>query len=250
MAAVFLPPVVVEPIIVSSNAFATAPASRVLLDEPGLVARAAGTLSMTFDMQAQPYDTVAVVRHNLSAAQTIRVRIGTDLAMSGNVVLDQTFAAWNGAAPFSRAISYLPLPRSFTERYVAVDLVGAAGADVEASRILIGQRIEIDGVDQGAQLNYASGSPVDDGPGWTTVGEQRSRIVWQVNAGNVARTAFNAAWAAFLHRVGKHAGFLFIPYDGSDSLQQEAALMRFKEDANVVDVSSSRYRVERTLFEV
>ena len=44
MAAVFLPPLPVEPAIVSSNAIATAPASRVLLDEPGLVARAAAVL--------------------------------------------------------------------------------------------------------------------------------------------------------------------------------------------------------------
>jgi hypothetical protein len=250
MAAVFLPPLATEPAIVSSNAIATAPASRVLLDEPGLVARASGTLTITFDMQGQGYDTVAVIRHSLRAAQLVRVRIGPDASMGLGVVFDQSFAAWSGALPFDKAISYLPLPQVFNARYVTIDLIGSAGIEVEASRIIVGKRIETDGVDSGAQLNFASGSTVDDGPGWTTVGEQRSRITWTVNAGNVSRFAFNWEWAAFLHRVGKHTGFLFIPYDASESLQQQAALVRFKEDANVVDVTSNRFRVEMTLFEV
>lgn len=79
---------------------------------------------------------------------------------------------------------------------------------------------------------------------------QKALSTLGTDAANVSRTSFYQKWASFLNRVGKHAGFLFIPYDASDSLQQEAALMRHKEDANVVDVTSSRYRVEMTLFEV
>lgn len=250
MAAVFLPPLPVEPTIQSSNAVATAPASRVLLDEPGLVARAAGTLSFTFNMQAQSFDTVAAIGHSLRAAQSVRVRVGSDATMATGVVFDQTFAAWSGASPLDRAISYIPLPQVFNERFVTVDLIGSDGIDISVSRVIVGKRIEVDGIDQNAQWNFTSGSTVDDGPGWTTVGDQRSRMTWTVNAGNVPRANYVAEWASFLHRVGKHAGFLFIPYDGSDSLQQQAVLVRHKEDANVVDVTSDRYRVEMTLFEV
>jgi hypothetical protein len=250
MAAVFLPPLAVEPAIQSSNAVATAPASRVLLDEPGLVARGVGTLSVTFNMQGQSYDTVAVIRHSLRAEQRIRVRVGSDAAMATGVVFDQTFTAWSGAAPFDKAISYIPLPQLFSERFVAVDLIGSDGIDIEASRIIVGERIEVDGVDSGAQFTPVSGSTVDDGPGWTTVGEHRTRRSWEVNAGNVSRTSYYAEWSSFLNRVGKHAAFLFVPQSASDAIQHEAALMRFKDDPNVVDVTSSRYRVEMTLFEV
>lgn len=250
MAAVFLPPLANEPTLESSNAIATAPASRVLLDEPGLVARASGTLSFTFNMLGQAFDTVAVIRHSLRADQSIRVRVGTDASMASGVVFDRTFPAWSGAPPFDKAISYLPLPQLFTARYVAIDLVGSAGIEIEASRIIVGKRIEIDGVDANAQHNYTSTSSIDDGGAWTTIGQERSRLTWTVNAGNVTKTSYVADWAPFLHRVGKHSGFLFIPYDGSDALQQQAALMRHKEDANVVDVTWSRYRVEMSLYEV
>jgi hypothetical protein len=248
MSAVFLPS---QPMTIAAhNSQANAPADRVLLDEPGLVARAIGTLSLTFDLGGRAFDSVAAIRHSLAATESIRIRVGSVADMSSGVLLDTTAAPWSGAAPVGKAITYIALPGSYTAPFVRVDLVSSGANPVEVSRIIVGSRVEADGIDRGAQLAYASGSSVVDGDGWTTVGPQRSRINWQANVGNIARTYFYAKWAPFLNQVGKHEGFLFIPQTKSDALQHEAALVRLKEDAKIVDVTSDRNRVEMTLFEV
>lgn len=250
MSAVFLAPPVVEPSIVSDTAQASAPASRVLLDEPGLVARGTGTLSVTFDMGSTAYDTVAAIRNNLPAAATIRVRAASSADMTSGVVLDTTVQAWSGEAPTTKAISYIPLPAIYTERYVRVDLIAVGASLVEVSRIIIGKRIEVDGIDRGATQTAVSGSQVDDGPGWTTVGEARARKKWTANVGNIARLPYYREWAPFLDRMGKHTGFLFIPQTASIGLQQEAVLVRNADDPKVTDLSSERFQIEMSLFEV
>lgn len=248
MGAVFLP---ARPMsVVANNSQANAPADRVLLDEPGLVTRANGTLSLTFDLQGRSYDSIAAIRHTLAATDVIRIRAGSAIDMSSGVVLDMSIGAWSGTAPVGKAISYVALSGTYTARYVRIDMTTAGGGLVEVSRVIVGKRIESDGIDSGAQLAYASGSTVDDGPGWTSVGPQRSRISWQANVGNIPRSYFYSAWSPFLNQVGIHEGFLFVPQTKSTSLQHEAALVRLKEDAKIVDVTSDRNRVEMSLFEV
>jgi len=248
MSAVFLP--ALPATIVANNADANAPASRVLLDEPGLVARAPGTLSLTFDMGGAAFNSVAAIGNNLTSDQTIRVRVGSALDMSGGVVLDVTVPAWSGIPPVGKAISYIPLPSTYTARYVRVDLQSGGTGTVEVSRVIVGKRIEVDGIDNNAQKTPTSGSTVDDGPGWTTVGEARTRLKWQANVGNIARDSFYREWSPFLFNMGKHNAFLFIPQTESDGIQVEAALVRNADDPKTVDVTSERFRVEMTLFEV
>jgi len=247
MAAVFLPPN--DSVIQSSNAVGDK-AKWLLLDEPGLVARSPGqTLTVTFATQAKPFDSIAVIGSTLRSLDTIRVRIGSVADMSSGVMLDQTVRAWTGAAPIDKAISYIPLSLTYTAAFVRLDIVTSAET-VEASRIIIGKRIEVDGVDQGAEFTYQSGDAVTDGNGWTSVQDYRSRISWKANAGNVRRASYCADWAPFLARAGKHMGFLFIPQTESDALQVEAALMRHQQEAKVIDVTSERYRIEMQLLEV
>lgn len=247
MSAVFLPSLDLS--IVDSNAAVNAPASRVLLDEPGLVARSASTsLSLTFALTGT-YDTVGVVRSNLAASGTIRVRAGSVANVSSDIVYDRTFPAWSGAAPLEKAISYLPLGTALTAPYVSIEMTSGATA-VEASRVLIGKRIEVDGIDQGPEFGFRSGSAVEDGLGWTDVTEARSRISWKANVGNIKSADYWANWAPFTNRVGKHAGFLFIPDTTSTSLQLQSALVRNVDDPKMVPTTFTRYRVELQLLEV
>lgn len=248
MAAVFLPSRVMS--VLNSNSQTNAPADRVLLDEPGLVARAQGTLSLTFDLAGQSFDTVAAIGSTLASSNTVRVRVGSVADMSSDVLLDQTYPAWSGAAPTGKAISYLPLPGAYTARYVRVDLIAGGATLVEVSRILIGQRIETDGIDRDAEKTPVSGSSVDDGPGWTTVGEARTRTRWKATAGNVKRAAFYAQWTSFLDRVGKHEAFLFIPQTTSPGLQTEAALVRNQDDPAITYPTSERVSIEFNLLQV
>lgn len=248
MGAVFLPARSMT--VVAHNSQANAPADRVLLDEPGLVARAVGSLFLTFDLMGQSFDSIAAIRHTLAATDTVRIRAGSVADMNSGVALDVTIPAWSGIKPVGKAISYAALPGTYNARYVRIDLISGTGALVEVSRVIVGQRVESDGIDRGAQLAYSSGSTVEDGPGWTSVGPQRSRISWQANVGNIQRSYFYSNWSPFLNQVGIHEGFLFIPQTASNALQHEAALVRLKEDAKIVDVTSDRNRVEMTLFEV
>ena len=250
MSAVFLPPLRVEPTVVLSNAIDTAPAKRVLLDEPGLVARSAGNqLYFVFSTAGRAYDSIALIRTNLAATDTIRVRVGMTPEMEGTVYVDQTVQAWSGAAPVDKALTYVPLGQVYSAPYVRVDITTAA-AFAEVSRILIGKRIEVDGVDRGAEFSYLSGSVVDDGPGWSSVEEARSRLSWKATAGNVSRVSYVSEWAPFLSRVGKHSAFLLVPQTDSDSIQVEAALVRHQDDAKPSDLTSNRYQIEMQLLEI
>jgi len=248
MSAVFLPGLPMT--VVADNAMANAPASRVLLDEPGLVARALGTLSLTFDLAGRSYDSIAAVGTSLSALDTIRIRIGSVADMSSGVVLDQTHKAWAGVPPTGKALSYIPLPALYSAQFVRVDLIAGAATLVEASRILIGKRIETDGVDRDAKKTAASGTQVDDGPGWTTVGEARTRTRWQATAGNIKTYSYLTEWAPFIDRVGKHEAFLFIPQTESLGLQQEAILCRNQDDPSAEYLTSERVSVAFNLFQV
>jgi len=248
MSAVFLPPL--DYSIVSSDAVQVAPASRVMLDEPGLVARsAAQTLTMTFNMGDQSYDTIAVIGTNLLSSDRVRVRIGNNAEMTSGIMFDTTVQAWTGNPPLDKAITYIPLNNTFSALYVRIDITSSR-TFVEVSRVIIGKRLEVDGIDTEPNITPVSGSIIDDGPGWTSADDYRTRMAWKANVGNVLASSYWTDWHPFLKRVGKHAGFLFIPQTESDSIQLQAGLMRHKEDANIVPVTYSRVRVELNLLEV
>ncbi len=250
MSAVFLPPLAGDYEVHSSNAAATAPASRVLLDEPGLVARSGGnSLSLTFSLTERTFDSIAATGTNLRASDTVRVRVGSVADMSSDVLLDYSVNAWNGVAPVGSAITYIPLDRPYTAQFVRLDFT-TSNTFVEVSRVLIGKRIEVDGIDNDPSITHVGGATVEDGPGWTTVGEARTRVQWTANVGNVPSTAYYQEWSPFLSRAGKHAGFLFVPQTDSTALQHEAKLVRHQQDANTVPLSMTRYRVEMKLLEV
>lgn len=236
--------------IATADGADNAPASRLSLDEPGLTYRSNGNETIiTLDCHAPvEMNAIALIRAKLEPTATIEVQAYNDGSFS-DPALFVSQEAWSGIGRDDAAICYVPFPSTVTARYVRVT-VRTTRTIVEISRILVGKRIEVDGIDNNPELTHVSGSTVEDGPGWTTVGPQRTRLQWKANVGNVHRSDFYASWAPFLNRTGKHGSFLFIPNTTSDALQQEACLVRHQQDAKTVPVTYSRYRVEMQLFEV
>lgn len=236
---------------VTANEQSVAPARRMTLDEPGLVYRSTGnlaTITATSDASLFIADSVAVTGARLLATDTIRVRAGSVPDMTSGVVADVTTQAWTGTSPIAGATCLIALPSPVMARYFRIDIT-TGNTFVEISRLLIGRRIEVDGIDEGAVITFTSGSP-QEGPGWTTVLEQRTRLAWKANVGNIHRTLTFTSWAPFLSSVGTHAAFLFIPDTDTVDLQRQAALVRLQSNANLVEVTGDRYRVELNVLEV
>ena len=240
-----------QPYAVTANSATNAPASRLLLDEPGLTFRSNGNTA-TIDITGVGggyiiADTIALVGARLNSNDRIRVQAGMSATNLG--FLDFTDSAWTGPTRNDQAICYLPFPFAISAPFFRVTITTARDF-VEVSRLLIGERIEFDGIDQKPTITPMSGSTIDDGPGWTSVGPQRTRNQWKASVGNIKNTDFYGKWSGFLDRTGKHTGFLFVPNTESIALQQEAILARHQQDATIIPLTTDRWQVDLQLLEV
>lgn len=237
--------------IVTSNALDRAPARRVLSPEPALVMRASGnTAIITFDVgSTKAYDTIAVMA-NIGSAGVVRSRGGSDKSMTTAIDFDQS-ASWSGIAPDERhALIYLTLPASETSRYVRLDIQDTGLAEIEVSHVLIGQRIECDGIDGEPEFTPRSGTDIEDGSGWTTASENRTRLGWKFSVGNVKRTPFFTQWSPFINGVNIAKPFMFIPDTETDVRQRQAGIYRNVDMPKTSELYDDRWKMEFTVLEV
>lgn len=233
---------------VSAISASDAPAKRLLSPEPALTYRSTtSTATINADLQTlKTVNSVALVGARLNATDTIRVQ----LFDAANVqVSDVSVRAFSGTARDGAAIVYVALQGDFMARYVRVT-VQTSRSIVEVSRLLIGDRLEIDGIDSGPEITPTSGSTVEDGPGWTTTVSARTRISWKATAGNVKPADLWNRWLPFSSGVGLHEDWLFIPDTSSNAFQQQAVLVRQQANAKITEVTSDRFKVELQLLEV
>ncbi|MBD8699272.1 hypothetical protein IFT54_05510 [Sphingomonas sp. CFBP 13714] len=253
MAAVFVAPLPFTAL--AANEQATAPLSNTRNDEPGFVWRSANLTTVYAKVQltgaVTEWDTFALVGSNLRATDTIRVRAGaTAAAVDGTsgLTVDQTFNAWTGVAPTGGALSFKLLGAVVASPFVRMDITstGNPATYVQAQRIVIGKRVETDGVNVGAEITFDDSSIVETGPGYTSVDIYNVRIGWKVTLDFITDAKFFTNWFPFLRRVGTFQPFVFIPDTDSLYVQSQAVFARVTSsakgslpgtDANTVEIN-------------
>lgn len=232
----------------------TAPFTNMLRDEPARVWRSPGTTAYLTMQVSGTWDTFSLVDNNLPASATIRLRAGPSVQSvdGATAPLDVTFPAWTGTAPLNRATSFHLLNAPVSHAFVRLDINSSGNADgfIQASRLVIGKRVETTGVNIGAERQHIDSSTVNDGPGYTTIQEYRRRLQWKVNIGPITATAYYNDWDRFLYRVGRSRGFLFIEDTTAPYVQSETAFVRCQAEAKSVNVSSDYAKLEMSLLQV
>ncbi len=251
MAAVLVAPLPF--VAIAANEQATAPLSYTRSDEPGFVWRSANltTVFAKVQLSGAEWDTFALVGSNLRATDTIRIRAGNsaaDVDGTSGLSLDQTFNAWTGVAPTGGALSFKLLAASVTSPFVRIDITssGNPATYVQAQRIVIGKRVETDGVTLGSEQTFEDGSVVETGPGYTTVDRYNVRIGWKVTLDFITDAKYFTNWFPFLRSVGSSQAFVFIPDTDSLYIQNQAVFARITSsakgsmpgtDANIVEIN-------------
>ncbi|KQO09442.1 hypothetical protein [Sphingomonas sp. Leaf242] len=251
MTAVFLNPKAFT--VVTANQSATALAANLRQDEAGMVWRSSNltTVYVTVQLDGTAWDSVALVGSNLRASDTIRIRAGATAAIvdgSSSLTVDQTFAAWSGTAPTNGALSFKLLGAAVTSPFVRIDITstGNSAGYVQAKRLVIGKRVETDGVNIGAEQTFEDMSSVEEGLGYTTVDRYGVRIGWKVTLDGIKDATYNNDWYPFLRDVGRSKPFVFIPDDSSAYVQTQAVFGRVNStakgsspasDFNVVEIN-------------
>lgn len=239
--------------VLASNEIATAPASNMRFDEPGMVWRSNGlnTVYAKVQLDGSAWDTFALVANNLRATDTIRIRAGgTSAAIDGTsgLTVDQTFNAWNGTPPTNGALSFMLLNNAVTSPFVRIDITSAGNPAgfVEAQRLVLGKRVITDGVSNNAEQTFEDMSSVEEGLGFTTVDRYVVRVGWKVTLDAIKDADYYANWYPFLREVGRSKAFVFIHDDTSPYAQTQAVFGRITTtakgaspvaDFNVVELS-------------
>ena len=217
----------------AANEQVTAPFANTRSDEPGFVWRTAN-LTTTYgkvQLSGAEWDTFALVGSNLRATDTIRIRAGaTSASVDGTagLTVDQTFNAWSGVAPTGGALSFKLLTASVTSPFVRIDITSAGNPAnyVQAGRLVLGKRVETDGVNVGAEQTFEDSSVVESGPGYTSVDRYNTRIGWKVTLEGITDAKYYTNWFPFLRSVGITQAFVFIPDTDSPYIQNQAVFCR------------------------
>ncbi|WP_454884001.1 hypothetical protein [Sphingomonas oryzagri] len=252
MSAFLVPPL--DFTVVASSSSSIAPASDLGLDEPGMTWRSNGLSGayVLVQLNGSPWDTIALVGNNCLASDTIRVRAADSQAATlSDPVIDITFNAWSGVAPSADALSVYAFPEGSNAAFVRIDVLsGASQGFVEASRLVIGKRVECDGVDIGAEQSFEDGSTIDEGPGYTDIDRYGVRVQWKLTCSGIRELPYYRDWAPFLRYVGKSRAFVIVPEYEGDYLQQQACFARMTQSAKGAAVSGDIYNIDLQMLSV
>lgn len=238
-----------------STASPTAPATNLSFDEPGMVWRSAslGGVYLTFQTAGLPFDTIALAKTNLRASDTVRVKMGSTASNvnGSNPTYSQSFAAFTGVAPLDGKSTWtLLLDAPVTHAFVRIEITstGNPAQYVEASRLIIGQRVTASGVDIGDEENFQDGSVIDNSLGATTIDPYGIRMGRKVTFGNIKDVDYYTNWQSFFYAVGQKNAFLFMPVTEGNFLQRTTLFARQNADPKAVALASDLYRLEMSLL--
>jgi hypothetical protein len=243
---------------VSGGQAATAPATNLGYDEPGLVWRSAGLSSVSLVIQTAglPFDTIALCLNNLRASDSVKVSMGGTAANvnGASPSFSQTISAWSGVAPLGKATTTLLLAAPVSYAFIRLDITSTLNPDnfVEASRLVVGKRVACLGVDLGDEETFEDGSTVDDVAGYTTISQARMRSGRKVTISHLKEADYYSAWRPFLAAAGRTNAFLFMPNDDPAYAytQQQVMLARINTTAKGASLASDQNRIELTLLSV
>jgi hypothetical protein len=240
----------------SSNNSTTAPATNLNLDHPSMVWRSSNLTSVqiTVQLPAGSWDTVCLSGTNLRATDTIRIRAAaTAAATTSSPTYDSTaLPAFSGAANSGGNTSLILTPAVRTETFIRIDITstGNPATYVEARRLVIGKRIEEDGIDLNAEHSFEDNSQRTEYRNFETVDPYDTKTSWKFSIGYIKEASYWSNWFPLLRDAGTKKGVLSIPDSQSAYLQSEAVFGRITSSAKGSAVSSDYYKLELYVREI
>lgn len=240
--------------VISANQATLSPAANSAKDEPGLTWRSNNltTINVIIDLGASPapYDTVALVGHNLRATDTVQVRTGTTNTGIG-AYAGTAGAAYLGTKPAGisgKTIVRLPSARS--ERYVRIDIVAASHPDTfaEVQRLVIGKAATVLGIDFDSEQGVKDMSDVETVGGVDIITARKTITTWKAKMSWVDADAWRNDWLPALIDAGKRKAILFVPQDFTPGLwQSEVVFGRIRNDVSGKSPANNLRAVELTV---
>lgn len=207
MAAIFLAPIQYPASALAGDTTANQPLANLWNDYLAMTWQSSVTAPyITVNVTGTPINSVVLWGTNLTGSDTVRVRVGPN-ASGASPVFDQTFTAAANVLAF--------LPSVVTTGYVRLDFTrGSGAAFTEMSRLIVGRRIEADGISKDAEVTYDDQSIRSSGPNWMIFDEYSIQKTWKVKIEGITEDQFFAAgaWDDFIMAVGEKRPFIFIPY--------------------------------------
>ncbi|WBY16633.1 hypothetical protein PF049_00215 [Erythrobacteraceae bacterium WH01K] len=234
--------------ISESDEQATNPASNLNNDFPNMVWKSNGRtgahVNVRVDVDAE-WDTVALYDCNLQAGDTVRLRAANSPATTvSDPLIDQTLTV-DGETGESGNLVFYHGGAIRGLNNVRLDITFAAGnpaTEVQASRLIVGIRLEADGIDVGSDFNFEDPSRIENYRGIQIVDAYDMKQSWKFSISNVDSVDFVKNWRSFL-RANNGKTILFIPDTVNGLHHQESILGRIQGQTNAGLVSSDTYRI-------
>ncbi len=209
MAAIFLAPLKFANAALAADGSTqvSAPVANLLKDHLAMVWRSSAAAPfITLALGGNAIDSVVLWGTNMTASDTVRVRIGPN-ASGASPVYDQTFPG------STNVLAFLNSP--VTASYLRLDFTRANGGATftEAARLVVGDRVESDGIAKDAEVTYDDQSVRYSGPNWFSADEYSVLQTWKVKVEGLTEDQFFLnGWHDFLMTVGEARPFVFLPY--------------------------------------
>ncbi|OAH42765.1 hypothetical protein AX777_05875 [Sphingobium yanoikuyae] len=163
-----------------------------------------------------PVDTIAILHSNLRATDTVRIRAGA-VHTNGEIVSP---VYDSGLVPAYEGLKFDPyttktivdLGAPVQSLFWRFDFVSPGNPDgqVKAARIVMGERVEVSGINFGWEKLMLNDSQIVTGPNYEDVDEYPSRPGVKAKLGRMDEDAFNR-FDAFMMQVGSAKPVLFAP---------------------------------------
>lgn len=229
-----------QPLTYRASSSATAPASNLLNNEPGIVFRSNGLSSVFVQFRTSgPFDIIALVGTNLKSPDTIRIRAAnTEAALTTTPAVDVTVSVAAGRIKKTGSLLFHQFATPVSYQYVRIDFTSInASGYVEASRLVIGQSTEADGIDTGAQITYDNASK-------SYLNALRTQPTWKMVVSGITEDAYWSVWDQVMTDLAEFRAFLFIPDCMGDHIQPQSMFCRFVSAPKTTISNSDYYDIE------
>lgn len=204
----------------STGWLAIAPVTNLNIDEPALVARSTGnTASFTVALGAsKTIDTVALVGSNLPSSATVTITAGG--YNSGPV------AAYSGFKDEDTTTKTIVQFAPVTASTVTVQIT--SNSPIQIERLVVGKRVETEGIDQGCSQTFEDMSVIDTKNGHTTVEQFKVLTSWKAKMSWLSDSQWRQEFFSLFKKAGLSRALLFVPTaDDPSVFQNEAVFGRF-----------------------
>lgn len=233
-----------QPASLSASTTASATSvSNLLHDEKALVWRSVGVTAYILAVQAGAWNTVSLVGTNLRATDAVRIRAANSAeAVTTAPIIDQTFPAYSGTAKATGAMVLFRLAALVTYTHIRIDITstGNPAGYIQASNLIIGQSVERDGIDQGAEVSY-------DNQGASYLRTYATKPTWKIVLSGITQTEWYDRWEDFITKATDRRGILYVPIYNGPHMQKQSAYVSVVGSPKLTWITSDNLNVELTV---